>query len=129
MSLVAIGGVFLASHEPNRLLDWFEAALGADVTRQDAGGQVVFRDGEAFSLIGVQPAREGAPAPPAAAVEREPYGRQPMMLNLRVDDIDAVVARLRQSGNEVAGPEDYEGMGRFAWTCTPDGHDIELWQP
>ncbi len=129
MSLVAIGGVFLASHDPTRLLDWFETALGADVTRHEAGGQVVFRDGETFSLIGVQAAREGAPEPPASEVEREPYGRQPMMVNLRVDHIDAVVARLRQSGNEVAGPEEYETMGRFAWTRTPDGHDIELWQP
>ncbi len=129
MPIEAIGGVFLSSHDPARLLDWFEAALGVDVTRHDSGGNVIFRDGEAFSLIGVHPARDGAPAPPDGPVEREPYGRQAMMVNLRVDDLDSVVARLRQSDNEVVGPEEYEGMGRFAWARTPDGHDIELWQP
>ena len=32
-------------------------------------------------------------------------------------------------GYAVAGPASHEGIGRFAWTRTPDGHDVELWQP
>lgn len=125
----AIGGTFLSSHDPKRLVHWFADALGIEMELQGDGGMAVFPAGEAVSILGVHAARAGAPHPPSGGVEAEPYGRQPMMLNLRVDDLDATMARLKAKGHAVAGPASYEGIGRFAWTRTPDGHDIELWQP
>jgi glyoxylase I family protein len=125
----ALGGTFLSSHDPQRLVAWFADALGIEMEPQGEGGMAVFPAGESISILGVHAAREGAPRPPGGSVEAEPYGRQPMMLNLRVDDLDATMARLQATGNAVAGPTSYEGIGRFAWTRTPDGHDVELWQP
>lgn len=125
---VAAGGIFLASPDPERLIAWFNDALGIPMEGGPDGGMVLLPCGDHPTVLGVQKTREGAPAAPAGPVEREPYGRQPMMCNLRVDDLDAMVARARGAGNEVAGPEPYEGMGHFAWVRTPDGHDVELWQ-
>ena len=51
------------------------------------------------------------------------------MLNLRVRDLDAMVAQLRAAGVEVkVDPEQYPN-GRFARTQDPEGNPIELWQP
>lgn len=124
----ALGGTFLSSHDPARLVQWFENALGIKMESGPDGGYVVFQDEASMATLSVQRAREGAPAPPKGDVEPEPYGRQTMMLNLRIDDMAATLARLKANGDDVAGPVDYEGMGKFAWTRTPDGHDIELWQ-
>ena len=51
------------------------------------------------------------------------------MLNLRVDDLDAVLERLRTLG-VVIDPkrEDYD-YGRFAWINDLEGNRVELWQP
>lgn len=52
------------------------------------------------------------------------------MLNLRVCDLDAMLAQLRAKGAEVAGgPEEMAGVGRFGWVIDPEGHRIERWQP
>ena len=124
-----IGGTFLSSHDPKRLVRWFKDGLGIEMDPQGEGGMIVLKSGKLFSILSVQPARKDAPSPPPGKVEKEPYGRQTMMLNLRVDDMEATIARLKKNGDKVAGPVPYEGFGTFAWTRTPDGHDIELWQP
>ena len=125
----AIGGAFLSSRDPKRLVHWFGDALGIAMEPQGEGGMAMFDAGGSMSILAVHAAREGAPELPRADVEAEPYGRQPMMLNLRVDDMDATLARLADKGYRFAGPVSNEGIGRFAWTRTPDGHDVELWQP
>lgn len=53
------------------------------------------------------------------------------MINFRVDDLDALVARLRQAGIEaVTDPAwDTPETGRFARIHDPEGNPIELWEP
>ncbi|MCW5738489.1 MAG: hypothetical protein KIS73_30485 [Enhydrobacter sp.] len=53
------------------------------------------------------------------------------MLNLRVDDLDGLLAQLRAAGIEaITKPEwDSPGVGRFARIHDPEGNPIELWQP
>ena len=52
-----------------------------------------------------------------------------LMINYRVDDMDALLAQLRAAGIEiVGGPESHEN-GKFAWIMDPDGNKVELWQP
>jgi predicted enzyme related to lactoylglutathione lyase len=51
------------------------------------------------------------------------------MINYRVDDLDALVAQLREDGVQVVGePESHEN-GKFAWILDPEGNKLELWQP
>jgi predicted enzyme related to lactoylglutathione lyase len=49
------------------------------------------------------------------------------MINLRVDDLDDMVADLEAKDIKVLGRQD-EDYGRFAWILDPDGVKIELWQ-
>jgi predicted enzyme related to lactoylglutathione lyase len=56
-------------------------------------------------------------------------GGASFMINYRVDDLDAVLDKLREEGVEIdPNREDLE-YGRFAWIIDPEGNKIELWQP
>ena len=59
------------------------------------------------------------------------FGRadQEAMINYRVDDLDAVLARLRESGAEVDAKVQEEPYGRFGWAVDPEGNRFELWEP
>ncbi len=55
--------------------------------------------------------------------------RAPLMLNYRVDDLDASLEALRAEGVQIDPKrEDYD-YGRFAWIIDPEGNKIELWEP
>ncbi len=52
------------------------------------------------------------------------------MLNLRVDDIDGMIAKLKEGGVAVETRSEWDGeYGRFARVHDPEGNPIELWQP
>lgn len=51
------------------------------------------------------------------------------MINYRVDNLDEMLAQLRENGvTIVKGPDD-DDNGRFAWIMDPDDNKVELWQP
>jgi catechol 2,3-dioxygenase-like lactoylglutathione lyase family enzyme len=49
------------------------------------------------------------------------------MINLRVDDVAAMVAELEAKGIEILGRQD-DDYGTFAWILDCDGIKIELWE-
>jgi predicted enzyme related to lactoylglutathione lyase len=51
------------------------------------------------------------------------------MLNIRVDDLDAVLAKLQAAAVEIDPKREYYDYGRFAWFNDPEGNRVELWQP
>jgi predicted enzyme related to lactoylglutathione lyase len=113
--VVGIGGVFLRASDPVALHEWYRDCLGLDVDEhglwQPAAGPTVFatfeRDTDYF----------GSPS-------------QQVMLNFRVDDLDAMLAQLRAKGADVAeGTQEMDGVGRFSWVTDPEGNRVELWQP
>ena len=48
---------------------------------------------------------------------------------VRVDDVDARVARLRGLGLEVDGPNDMPWGARHAWLHDPDGYRVSIYTP
>ena len=54
---------------------------------------------------------------------------QPLMINYIVDDMDALLDRLKQEGVKIDAKRMNESYGRFAWIYDSDGNKIELWQP
>ena len=117
-----LGGVFFKSRDPAALGDWYRRHLGLDV--QPWGG-VVFdwqrRDREQTGHTVWTPfAQDTTYFKPS---ERE------FMLNLRVDDLDAVLAALREEGCNVLDRREDGDYGRFGYVVDPDGTLIELWQP
>ena len=51
------------------------------------------------------------------------------MINYRVDDLDALLAKLTAAGVWVDPNRMNESYGRFAWIKDLDGNRLELWQP
>ncbi|MEO6581354.1 MAG: VOC family protein [Sphingomicrobium sp.] len=74
-------------------------------------------DPEGFSLLSPFEADSDYFAPSETA----------FMINLRVDDLDGMIAELAAKGITILGRQD-EDYGRFAWILDPDGVKVELWQ-
>lgn len=110
---LGIGGVFLRADDPAALKAWYVKHLGLDMAPGawlQAAGPTVF----------------------------EPFGRdQPyfeidkaVMLNFRVDDLDAMIAQLKSEGIAVITDPTWDSeIGRFARIHDPEGNPVELWEP
>jgi catechol 2,3-dioxygenase-like lactoylglutathione lyase family enzyme len=121
------GGVFLLARDPRGLAQWYQRHLGwelgyladesayyvelyySEVDRPDEHQHLVFA---------IMPGDPGDPG-------------EGHVINYRVDDVDAIVARLQEDGVETSpvtvGP-DAEGQGKFVRLLDPEGHRIELWE-
>lgn len=116
--VTGIGGVFFRARDPAALAAWYRDHLGIDPVPdsyeapcwQQQAGPTVFAPFKA---------------------DTDYFGRpeQSFMVNLRVRDLDALVARLRNAGIVVAVDPEAWPNGRFARTHDPEGNPIELWQP
>lgn len=113
-SVVGIGGVFVKAADPAALLAWYARVLGFEAGQGHAMWPAP-HDG--FTLWSAFKADSDYFAPSTL----------PVMLNLRVDDLDGMVARIEAAGETVLGRQD-EPYGRFAWLMDPQGLKIELWQ-
>ena len=53
------------------------------------------------------------------------------MVNLRVRDLDDMLAQLRAAGIEIITNEEWDsmGIGRFARIHDPECNPVELWEP
>ena len=51
------------------------------------------------------------------------------MINLMVDDLDAMLASLRDADVEVDAKIEESEFGRFGWFMDPERNRVELWQP
>ena len=115
MGVTGIGGFFFRSQNPEALSAWYaeHLGIGADPEAPWAtqAGPCVF-------------------APFNADTDYFAADRQ-WMLNLRVDDLESLLAKLRAAGIEIiTNPEwDMPGVGRFARIHDPENNPIELWQP
>lgn len=117
-----IGGVFFKARDPAALGAWYEKHLG--LKREDWGG----------SLLWWQRADTGAKAltvfsPFEESTKYFEPGDKPYMLNLRVDDLDGVLAALRAEGCQVLDRREDSEQGRFGYVVDPEGALIELWEP
>lgn len=112
---VGIGGVFFRAADPAGLAEWYQRHFGIDnlhisVWRQEAG-MTIFRP---------------------FARDSDYFGRveQQWMINFRVDDLDALIAKMTADGVEVETRAEWDSeVGRFARIHDPEGNPVELWEP
>lgn len=121
--VTGIGGVFFKSPNPEKLLKWYEKNF--QLHRGDFPGIV-------FPWIETGSSRKRAVTVWGIFPQRTRYfspSRSRFMLNYRVDDLDALLVRLRRRGVWIDRKRDNSGFGRFAWVRDSDGNRIELWEP
>ena len=113
-----IGGVFLRAEDPEKLYAWYEEHLG--IKRTDDGAFLFFSEGpREMTVLAFFPRDTSYFGP----------GTQQAMLNLRVDDLEAVLDKLRAAGVDIDPKREDHDYGHFAWFSDPQGNRVELWQP
>lgn len=113
-----IGGVFFRSSDPAATVEWYRQHLGLEPAG-DFDGSVIHWHGGETTVWGIFPA------------DTEYFGKRgdDAMVNFRVDDLDAMLAQLREAGVEVDDEIEEIEPGRFGWAVDCDGRRIELWEP
>jgi catechol 2,3-dioxygenase-like lactoylglutathione lyase family enzyme len=115
--VTGLGGIFYKVADPARTQAWYQETLGIG---GEWGAMFQWSDepnAEPYSLLSPFKAESDYFAPSSAA----------FMINLRVDDLDAMIEMLAGKGIEVLGRQD-DDYGNFAWIVDCDGIKIELWQ-
>ncbi len=115
--VTGIGGFFFRAKDPTALAAWYETHLGINPAPTDMDSPVWMQEDGPTVF-----------SPFAADTDYFADDRQ-FMLNLRVDDMDAMLGKLRSAGIAVSHEQEMEGIGRFARIHDPEGNPIELWQP
>ena len=113
--VTGLGGVFYKAQDPEATTRWYKEMLGV-------GGDW----GAAFPFAG-DPGGYSLLSPFKAATDYFEPSAAGFMINLRVDDLDAMIAELEGKGIEILGRQDEE-YGKFAWILDCDGIKVELWQ-
>ena len=115
--VVGIGGVFLRAIDPEALRSWYAQHLGIELT---PWGGHVFQAGQGDATVWS-----------LFSADTEYFGRreQQAMVNYRVRDLDALLARLRAAGADVDDKVEEDENGRFGWATDPEGNRFELWEP
>lgn len=115
MAVTGIGGIFFRAREPQALAAWYRTHFGitapSEAVWQQQAGPTVFM--------------------PFAADTTYFSADKQFMLNLRVDDLDALLADLRGAEIEVLTDPSWDSpeTGRFARVHDPEGNAIEIWEP
>jgi catechol 2,3-dioxygenase-like lactoylglutathione lyase family enzyme len=114
--VTGLGGIFYKVADPEKTRAWYLQVLGIG---GEWGTMFPFKDDdpEGFALL--------SPFRPDSDYFA-PSGKE-FMVNLRVDDLDGLVADLEAKGIEILGRQE-EDYGRFAWIMDPDDVKVELWQ-
>lgn len=118
--VTGIGGLFFKTEDPVKLKEWYKNHLGFNVdnwgctfwwkdkNNNDASTQwsLFKNDTNYFSP-----------------------SKKDFMFNYRVDNLEALLQKLRSEGVTVVGEmEEYE-YGKFGWILDPEKNKIELWEP
>lgn len=116
--VAGIGGLFFRANDPAALARWYLDKLGIDLVPSDYGQKPW--------------SQEAGPTAFAPFPKDTVFGKnkdQGWMIDFRVDDLDAMVAQLRASGEQVKVDPKVYPNGRFARLYDPEGNHIELWEP
>lgn len=114
--VLGLGGVFLKIGEVETWRAWYARVLG--VKFEDFGSAVFTHPAAGFTQL----------APFAADTDYFAPSAAPFMVNLIVEDMDALLARAAREGAATLGRQE-EPYGRFAWLIDPAGIKVELWEP
>jgi predicted enzyme related to lactoylglutathione lyase len=121
--VTGIGGVFIKSTGDNKALaEWYRDKLGLKF--EDWGGSIINWTDDAQVDGGMTVWSTAAPDTKWFAPSESTF-----MINYRIDDMDGMIAQLKEKGVEIIKGPNTDFNGKFAWVMDPDGNKVELWEP
>jgi catechol 2,3-dioxygenase-like lactoylglutathione lyase family enzyme len=120
--ILGIGGVFFKSANRDQMREWYSKHLG--LADKGEGVMLPWREHD-------DPKKEHVTVWTVFPTSTDYFdpSHAPFMVNYIVDDLDALLDRLKQEGVKIDAKRMNESYGRFAWIYDLDGNKIELWQP
>ena len=122
--VLGLGGVFFLCKDADATREWYSRVLG--VKFSDYGFAEFSHAGSARTFPNVA---KTVWSPFKDDSEYFKPSDSSFMMNLMVDDLAGMLARLEEHGVPLEGDVQNEPYGKFAWFMDPDGRKVELWQP
>jgi predicted enzyme related to lactoylglutathione lyase len=125
-----IGGIFFKSQNPAKLAGWYRDHLG--IALEPTGKSETAMQYHVFSWREKDHADTVGSTVFSIFFTGSKYfdpSTAPFMLNLRVANLERLLAQLKAEGVQVGEKIQDESNGRFSWIMDPEGHRIELWEP
>jgi predicted enzyme related to lactoylglutathione lyase len=120
--VTGIGGIFFKSKDPQQIKEWYKTHLGFDTDQW--GTNFEWRQG-------ADPTQKGFTqwSPFTETTEYFAPSQKEFMINYRVENLEALVAVLKQEGVTVLDEIEAFEYGKFVHLLDGEGNKIELWEP
>jgi predicted enzyme related to lactoylglutathione lyase len=118
--VTGIGGIFFKCEDPKAIKEWYATHLGIPVDNYGWTFWWKDKDGNECSTQW---------SPFEAKSNYFAPSEKPFMINYRVDDLEALLAVLKEEGVTIVGEIETYDYGKFGWILDPEGNKIELWEP
>lgn len=120
--VTGIGGIFFFSEDPAKTKEWYSKNLGLEVDQW--GSTFEFRNAhrpEEINYLQWSPFKSGSEY-------FSPSSRE-FMINYRVQNIEALVQKLKENGVTVLDEIETFDYGKFVHIMDAEGNKLELWEP
>lgn len=119
--VTGLGGIFIKYKDPDQTKLWYAENLGIKI--DEYGTSFEWRKSS-------DPTRKGFTVWSAFSNDSEYFApsKKDMMINFRVDNLDAIISKLEARGIYKVGAIEVTDYGRFAHILDPEGIKIELWE-
>jgi len=114
--ILGLGGVFFKCRDVDAYRKWWAEHMEMDVT--DWGTMEWDSDGKGKVMM----------SPFTGDSDYLDPSEKDFMINLRVDDVAALIEKARQGNAKIIGDVEDTEYGIFGWFIDPEGIKIELWQ-
>lgn len=122
--ITGIGGIFFKAQDSAKLRDWYQEHLGI---KTDGYGGGTF--GTSFHWREYDNPDSAGSTVWSIFARASNYFDQPLMINYRVENLDAVLDELNAEEVWIDDKREDGEFGRFAWIKDAEGNRIELWEP
>jgi predicted enzyme related to lactoylglutathione lyase len=120
--VTGIGGIFFFSDNPQKTNEWYARNLGFDTT--EWGSTFTSRNADnpdEITQLQWSPFKKGSDYFAPSTKE--------FMINYRVQNIEGLVAKLKENGVTVLDDIASYDYGKFVHIMDDEGNKIELWEP
>lgn len=119
--VIGIGGIFFESEDPEKLKHWYSTNLEISTNQYGALFEFKKHSDNKSAFLQWSPMKK--------PVEYFQPSQKPFMINYRVDNLDALLQKLKAKGITQFGETETYEYGKFAWIIDLEGNKIELWEP
>lgn len=118
--VTGIGGFFFKSKDYKKLVAWYGKHLGLKTDQYGSTFWWKDNDGNDCSTQWSPFSEDTTYFSPS---------EKQFMQNFRVENLEALLEKLKQEGVTIIGDMETYEYGKFGWILDPEGNKIELWEP